>query len=67
MACGTWPPQPGVQIVFPSGTIAGLATDYTVGRLTLRGLALGFWIGILARVAVMAVVNMPAGGYGGIC
>jgi hypothetical protein len=39
--CGTWPPQPGVQIVFPSGTIAGLATDYTVGRLTLRGLALG--------------------------
>jgi len=33
----------------------------------LRGLALGFWIGILARVAVMAVVNMPAGGYGGIC
>lgn len=33
----------------------------------LRGLGLGFWIGILARVAVMAVVNMPAGGYGGIC
>lgn len=33
----------------------------------LRGLGIGFWIGILARVAVMAVVNMPAGGYGGIC
>lgn len=33
----------------------------------LRGTALGFWIAILARVAVMAFVNMPAGGYGGVC
>lgn len=33
----------------------------------LRGLALGFWVGILARVAVMVFVNAPAGGYGGIC
>ena len=33
----------------------------------LRGLAFGFWAGILTRVAVMAFVNMPAGGYGGVC
>lgn len=33
----------------------------------LRGLALGFWAGILTRVIVMAFVNAPAGGYGGVC
>lgn len=33
----------------------------------LRGLALGFWVGILARVAVMVFVNAPAGGWGSAC
>lgn len=33
----------------------------------LRGLALGFWAAVLVRVLIMAVVNMPGGGYGGIC
>ena len=33
----------------------------------LRGVAIGFWVGILARVAVMALVNAPAGGWGSAC
>ena len=33
----------------------------------MRGLALGFWVGILARVAVMVFVNAPAGGWGSAC
>ena len=33
----------------------------------MRGLALGFWGGILARVIVMVIVSVSDGGYGGIC
>ena len=47
--------------------VVAAITTVMMFKKYLRGLALGFWIGILARVAVMAVVNMPAGGYGGIC
>ena len=52
--------------VLPLFVVAAITTVMMFKKY-LRGLALGFWIGILARVAVMAVVNMPAGGYGGIC
>ncbi len=52
--------------VLPLFVVAAITTVMMFKKY-LRGLALGFWIGILARVAVMAVVNMPAGGYGGVC
>ncbi len=32
-----------------------------------RGLALGFWVGILTRVMVMVFVNAPAAGWGSAC
>ena len=46
---------------------ATIVTAVMMFKKYWRGLALGFWVGILTRVMVMVFVNAPAAGWGSAC